>query len=328
MFVPANAYRRCGILLSGLLAFWPAHVWLAAQERAQERGSVSGPAVVVLGIAQDGGYPQLGCRRACCERAWSDPTAPRDVVSLGVVDPSTGERWLFECTPDIRRQLHALDQAQPANEAPGLRGVFLTHAHIGHYSGLLQFGREVLGAQQVPVHVMPRFAEFLRSEAPWSQLVQLKNVELAPLVADRTLKLNEHLTVTPVLVPHRDEFSETVAFRIEGPHRKVLFLPDIDKWERWERTIEKELAVVDIAYLDATFFDGSELPGRDMREIPHPFVVESLQRFARLSPEERAKIRLIHFNHTNPLLDPKSAATRQVQSAGLRIAEQGERVEL
>jgi pyrroloquinoline quinone biosynthesis protein B len=129
-------------------------------------------------------------------------------------------------------------------------------------------------------------------------------------------------------VPHRDEFSETVAFRIDGPQRKVLFLPDIDKWERWERAIEQELAAVDIAYLDATFFDGAELPGRDMQEIPHPFVVESLQRFGRLDRTERAKVRLIHFNHTNPLLDPESPATRQVRAAGLGIAEEGERLEL
>jgi pyrroloquinoline quinone biosynthesis protein B len=175
---------------------------------------------------------------------------------------------------------------------------------------------------------MPRFADFLRTQAPWSQLVQLDNVELQPLAADQAVSLNESLKVTPLVVPHRDEFSETVAFRIEGPRRKILFLPDIDKWERWERTIEQELAAVDIAYLDATFFDGAELPGRDMREIPHPFVVESLQRFGRLSPAERGKIRLIHFNHTNPLLDPESTATRQVRAAGLGIAVQGERVEL
>lgn len=324
MILPAIS-QVLRLVLFGLLTICPIQLSRAAQESSVS----SGPTLVVLGIAQDGGYPQVGCHRACCDRAWKDPAAQRSIVSLGLVDPDSGERWLFECTPDIRQQLRALDELQPSNAAaPGLNGVFLTHAHIGHYSGLLQFGREVLGAREVPVHVMSRFGDFLRTQAPWSQLVQLKNVELQTLAADRAVKLNERLTVTPLVVPHRDEFSETVAFRIEGPRRKVLFLPDIDKWERWERVIEQELAAVDIAYLDATFFDAAELPGRDMREIPHPFVVESLQRFGRLEPEERAKIRLIHLNHTNPLLEPESAATRQVRAAGLGIAAQGDRVEL
>lgn len=327
MHLPATVVRKQAIGWCLLCLALSAGLAAAAQEQPNLRH----PFVIVLGIAQDGGYPQTGCRRSCCERAWSEPALRRSVVSLAVVDPISGERWLFECTPDFRQQLRALDQAQsadPADAAPALRGVFLTHAHIGHYAGLLQFGREVLGAKQVPVHVMPRFAEFLQTAAPWSQLVQLKNVELQPLAAGQAVRLNERLTVTPVVVPHRDEFSETVAFRIDGPQRKVLFLPDIDKWERWERAIEQELAAVDIAYLDATFFDGAELPGRDMQEIPHPFVVESLQRFGRLDRTERAKVRLIHFNHTNPLLDPESPATRQVRAAGLGIAEEGERLEL
>lgn len=306
-----------------LVGFWAApDIW------AQAPLDSGAPQLVVLGIAQDGGYPQAGCRQDCCERAWTNPAARRSVVSLGVFDPLSSERWLIECTPDLREQLRALDAALPVESAPGLRGVFLTHAHVGHYAGLLQFGREVLGARELPVHVMPRFADFLRSQGPWSQLVQLKNVELRPLAAEQPVRLNERLTITPLLVPHRDEFSETVAFRIEGPRHKVLFLPDIDKWDRWERTIEQELAAVDVAYLDATFFDAAELPGRDLREVPHPFVVESLERFAKLSPAERAKIRLIHLNHSNPLLDPESAATRQVRAAGLGVAEQGERLEL
>jgi len=286
------------------------------------------PWLMVLGIAQDGGYPQAGCRRACCAKAWADPAARRHVVSLALVDPRSDQRWLFECTPDFREQLHLLDEIRQATTAPGLDGIFLTHAHIGHYGGLLQLGREVLGAKSVPVHVMPRFADFLRTQGPWSQLVQLQNIELRSLTAEIPVRLNDRLTVTALTVPHRDEFSETVAFRIEGPRKKVLFLPDIDKWDRWERAIEQELAIVDVAYLDATFFDGAELPGRDMREIPHPFVVESLQRFAQLNPRERHKIRFIHMNHSNPLLSPESEAFRQTEAAGLGIAVQGERIEM
>ncbi len=301
-------------------------LWVAVPLQAQL--VESGPTLLVLGVAQDGGYPQAGCHQACCQPAWQETTRRRAVVSLAVVDSLSQSRWLFECTPDFRDQLRALDEAYPAGNSPGLAGVFLTHAHMGHYAGLLQLGREALGAKGVPVYVMPRFADFLQTQGPWSQLIQLKNVELRRLEAAEPVCLNDQLKVVPLVVPHRDEFSETVAFRIEGPRQKVLFLPDIDKWDRWERAIEKELSVVDVAYLDATFFDEAELPGRDMREIPHPFVIESLQRFGHLAPRERAKIRLIHFNHSNPLLQVDSDAARRVREAGLRIAQQGERVEL
>jgi pyrroloquinoline quinone biosynthesis protein B len=297
-----------------------------AQAPIADRGD--DPFIIVLGVAQDGGYPQIGCRRKCCQSAWADPQRRRNVVSLGVVDPSSGERWLVECTPDVRQQLRLLDEAFPSDESPGISGIFLTHAHIGHYAGLIHLGREAIGAKQVPVFAMPRMSKFLRSNGPWSQLVELKNIELKVLEDGRPVRLNDRLEITPILVPHRDEFSETVAFRIRGPGRSVLFLPDIDQWDRWERAIEEEIALVDIAYLDATFFDGAELPGRDLSEIPHPLVADSLTRFGALDAEERAKIHFIHCNHTNPLLDPDSAATRQVRAAGMHVAEQGNRLGL
>ncbi len=323
------SFLRCGYSLQWTLAqlvIFISCLLLAVPLQAQS--TEPEPFLIVLGVAQDGGYPQAGCRKPCCQPAWQDSARRRSVVSLALIDPQSQSRWLVECTPDFRQQLHTLDEAFPVEPSPGLAGIFLTHAHMGHYAGLVHLGREALGAKGVPVYVMPRFADFLQTQGPWSQLVQLKNVEVRRLAAEESVGLNERLRVTPLVVPHRDEFSETVAFRIEGPRRKVLFLPDIDKWERWERTIEQELATVDVAYLDATFFDETELPGRNMREIPHPFVSESLQRFGHLPPQERAKVRLIHFNHSNPLLQPDSDAARRVQEAGLGIAREGERVEL
>jgi pyrroloquinoline quinone biosynthesis protein B len=210
----------------------------------------------------------------------------------------------------------------------GISGIFVTHAHIGHYAGLVNLGREVLGAKDIPTYVMPRMKDFLESNGPWSQLVELGNIDLQSLRADEPVELNERIKVTPIAVPHRDEFSETVAFRIEGRQRSVLFLPDIDKWDRWERTIEDELSRVSVAFLDATFFDAAELPGRDMREIPHPFGTESLARFAGLSEKDRDKIHFLHLNHTNPLLDQDSPETRRVEASGMHVAPQGKQVGL
>ena len=290
------------------------------------------PFVIVLGTAQDAGYPQTACRRPCCEAARQDPTLARYVASLAIVDPVSHQRWIIDCTPDFREQLAMLDAiAAPVSDdanamiaQPLLDGILLTHAHIGHYTGLQDLGREVTGASSVPVYTMPRMAEFLTHNGPWNQLVSLHNIELRPLAADAPAMLNERISITPIRVPHRDEYSETVGYRIVGPSRSVLYISDIDKWHRWDRLIEDEIQRVDVAYLDGTFFDGEELGGRDMAEIPHPFVRESMERFAALPDAERAKIRFIHLNHTNPLLRDDSAAMKELRSAGLDVAPQGE----
>jgi pyrroloquinoline quinone biosynthesis protein B len=278
------------------------------------------PYTVVLGIAQDGGSPQAGCRKKCC-------TAGRaaNVASLALVDPASRRWWLFDATPDFRAQWARMTRAAPACT---LAGVFLTHAHIGHYTGLAHLGREVMGARAVPVWAMPRMREFLATNGPWDQLVRLRNIELRPLAADSAIALGDSLAVTPFAVPHRDEYSETVGFRIAGPRGAIAFLPDIDKWERWDRRIEDVLDDVTVAYLDATFFDGTELPGRNMSEIPHPFVVESLQRFAPLPAATRSRVRFIHLNHTNPALVPGSGERLRIERAGMRVAAEGERVGL
>jgi pyrroloquinoline quinone biosynthesis protein B len=250
------------------------------------------------------------------------------VACVAVVDPATRGRWLFDATPDFVEQLRKLDELAQPQTTPGLKGVLLTHAHMGHYTGLMHLGREVIGARSVPVYAMPRMRAYLEANGPWDQLVRLGNIELRPLHADESLSLSGDLTVTPLAVPHRDEYSETVGFRIDGPRRSVLYIPDIDKWERWERSIEALLAEVDVAYLDGTFFADGEIPNRSMADIPHPFIEESLKRFERLPRAERAKVRFIHLNHTNPVLQADSAARRRIEQAGFRVAAIGERVGL
>lgn len=285
------------------------------------------PYVVVLGTAQDGGYPQAGTKPGA---AWT-PSHRRFASSLALVDPVTGERWLFEATPDFREQLHALDGIAPADGVPGLAGIFLTHAHVGHYVGLMHLGHEIIGARGVPVYAMPRMREFLSGNGPWDQLVRYGNIELRDLEADRTVRLSERLSVTPFRVPHRDEYSETVGFRIEGPSRVVVFLPDIDKWERWEAEgtrVEDIVAGADVAYLDGTFYRDGEVPGRAMSEIPHPFMEETMRRFAGASADQRARIRFIHLNRTNPSAFAGSEERRAVETAGFGIASMLEIVPL
>src|SRR6266581_6542646 len=200
------------------------------------------PYLVVLGVAQDGGYPQPGCRGACCREAWKNPGLRRRVASVAIVDPESSSRLLVDATPDFPEQLRSLDTIAPVAESPGLAGIFLTHGHIGHYTGLMYLGREAMGAAEVPVYVMPRMKEFLSGSGPWSQLVRLRNIELRPMKEDEPVRLNSRISVTPIRVPHRDEYTETVGFLIKGPRRSVLYLPDIDQWQKWSVRLEKILA--------------------------------------------------------------------------------------
>lgn len=299
-----------------------------AADTASNIPSSDAPYLVVLGIAQDAGYPQAGCRKACCTRVWAAPKERRHIVCLAIVDPMSRQRWLLECTPDFREQLHELDAIAPSKDTLGIDGILLTHAPIGHYAGLVHLGREVMGAHRVPVYAMPRMKRFLENNGPWSQLVTTENIAIRALGDGRPLKLNKRISVTPLLVPHRDEYSETVGFRIRGPNRSAVFIPDIDKWDRWKTKIEDIVREVDVAYLDGTFYANGELPGRDMSKISHPFIAESIQRLASLPKSERNKVRFLHFNHTNPVLDSASPATENVRAAGHHLAVEGERFKL
>lgn len=294
------------LILSGVL------LTLVLLARAQR------PYIAVLGVAQDGGYPQAGCHKACCSKAWQAASLRRLVSCIAIVDPAAGHSWMFDATPDFREQLHHLETRSHTT----LNGIFLTHGHIGHYTGLMQLGREVMGAKDMKVYAMPRMRSFLSSNGPWDQLAKLQNISIQPLRADSVIVLNERIKVIPFTVPHRDEYTETAGYRIIAGGKTILFIPDIDKWEKWQQDIDTVIQQADYALIDATFFKDGEL-NRPMSEVPHPFVEESMKRFAHLSAKDKNKIYFIHFNHTNPVLQPNSSAQKEVLSKGFHLAAEG-----
>lgn len=317
MRVAALKRGLCAALLFGLSACGSSEV---AQSCSVE--------FIILGTSQDAGAPQIGNSD---DPAWRDAALKGHAASAALVNYKNGARYLFEATPDMREQLYKLDDiAPPRNDAPlGLSGVFLTHAHIGHYAGLMFAGHESAGTKGLNVYAMPRMTDYLRMNGPWSQLVEFENITLQPLEASTATALADGMSVVPYQVPHRDEFSETVGFEITAGDKAVLFLPDIDSWEEWEsaygQTIEARLAAVDYAFLDATFFDDNELPGRDMSAIPHPRLKGSMDRFDKLPKSEQAKVRFIHLNHTNPARFETSDISKDIARRGYKLAKAGER---
>jgi pyrroloquinoline quinone biosynthesis protein B len=289
--------------------------------------AADGVFIRVLGVAQDAGLPQANCYEPHCMRAWKERSLRRMAASIAVVDQHAQRKYLFDATPDMREQLYELHRFAPDGDYE-LAGVFLTHAHIGHYAGLMHFGHEAAGTRDVPVFAMPRMHQFLSSNGPWDQLVNFRNIELRRLAHAAPVRLDAQLVVTPFLVPHRDEYSETVGYRIDGPKKSAVFIPDIDKWEMWDTDIREVVRSVDYALLDATFFRDGELPGRDMSKIRHPFVSESMALFESFSDEEKARVIFIHMNHTNPLLRDGSPEQAEVEERGFRFAREGLRLDL
>ena len=282
---------------------------------------------IVLGVVQDGGLPHLGCARPCCESARRDPALRRRVASLGLVDRVAGAAFVVDATPDFPAQVD--DLAAFAGGAPGALpdGILLTHAHIGHYTGLVHLGREVAAARAIPVHCTPSMAAFLRNNAPWSLLVEAGHVSLREVSPRETVRLTERLEATAIPVPHRREFTDTVAWRIRGPSRTLLYLPDLDAWEDVQGGAGALLGGTDVALLDGSFYDpAAELPGRDPALVPHPPIPRTLALLETVPRPPQAIF--VHLNHTNPALDPRSREARAVRDSGARIAWRGLRIPL
>jgi pyrroloquinoline quinone biosynthesis protein B len=248
--------------------------------------------LVVLGIAQDAGIPQLNCQQPLCVSIRAGKRRAERVSSLGLIDRASGRAFLFDATPDFNAQVHALTGGRPPD------GIFLTHAHIGHYTGLMYLGRESINARAVPVYATDKMLAFLDTNGPWSQLVALGNIERRPVEFDRAVTVADGVRVTPFRVPHRDEFSDTVGYRIDGPRQRAIFIPDIDRWEKWDRAIRDLADTVDLAFLDGTFASPTEV-NRNIDEIPHPM----MGRTRELLKGTKAKLWFIHINHTNAELE-------------------------
>ena len=234
----------------------------------------------VLGIAQDAGVPHAGCS---CPRCEGHRAAPLYPACLGLVGQRT---YLIDATPAFPDQIRML----PAFPA----GVLLTHTHMGHVAGLLQLGEEACDAQGVDVYATPAVCEFLAENEPWRRLVLRSNIRLVSQDAGASVHLEEGLEVESFAVHHRD--LDTVGYFVRGARRTLLYLPDID---RWDVDLPALLDRCDLALLDGSFYTRDELPRQG--EIPHPPITETLDL---LAPEDAAKVRFTHFNHTNPVLDP------------------------
>ena len=249
--------------------------------------------VVLLGVAQDAGLPQAGCDCVNCVTARALGRHPC-VVSLGIIDHTQQAFWMVDATPDFPQQLQMLRERAPGATFAGL---ILTHAHMGHYTGLIHLGREAMDIRDISLWCSSKMRAFLRANAPWAALLNDGNVTPREIIDGEPFALSKGVSVLPYQVPHRAEFTDTYAFLFSGDRQRLFYCPDIDSWDGLTFDIDNTLKAGDTVLLDGSFFSEEELPNRDMALIPHPLVTDTVGRYA----NKPYDLVLIHLNHTNPI---------------------------
>lgn len=269
--------------------------------------------VHVLGTAQDGGLPHAGCACVSCTAARLTPALRRRVASIGI-EGMTGRTLLVDATPDLIEQMAALARA-----AGGERllpdALALTHAHIGHYLGLAYLGREAMDTKGLPVHCTQKMAAFLQGNRPWSHLVERGEVQLQMVRPGEPLAF-DGLTLNAFLSPHRAEDTDTLGFEVKGPAKTLVYVSDADVLPP---TLVERADEADFALIDGTFFSRDELPHRDILQVRHPFVKDTIEVLAKAKGE----IWFTHLNHTNPLLHP-DPSRRPRLPARFGVAHEGQ----
>lgn len=309
---------------------------IATGAAAQEDQPPS-PRLRVLGTAQDGGLPHAACDCERCNAAREDHSRRRSIASIALIIPADEAPttiYLVDATPDIREQLDALRDVRdpPAGrvDRQPVSGVLLTHAHIGHYLGLAFFGFEAVSTSELPVHCTPRMAAFLEQNGPWEQMVKAGNIDLIEHAPGDAYQLG-NVKVTPVKVPHRDEYSDTVGYRFEGPNRTILYIPDTEPWRTWHPPQPDPMTLfegVDVLLVDGSFYSPTELPGRDVATIGHPLMTETMDLLQERVRSGDLVVYFTHLNHSNPALEPESAALQDIRRQGFRVLRDGQEFDL
>jgi pyrroloquinoline quinone biosynthesis protein B len=285
--------------------------------------------VTVLGISQDGGFPQAGCNSNCCEPVKKNPALSKHPVSLGIIGLD-GSKHLIEATRDLAWQLNLWNSIDPSENK--LASLWITHAHHGHIDGLGLFGREVINSKNLNVYCSDKLSNLIKNTPNWNLLIELENIEIKKFKNAEYYALSPEcgFSIKPIEVPHRAELSDMHAFLIKGPNKTLLFLPDHDAWVSTLDFVNKNTIIdwlnsehIDIALIDGTFWSSNELVNRTQKIIPHPTVSETLQLIGEkkvIDPE----IKFTHLNHTNPLHYESSDEYKQVEKMGWGVTKEGE----
>jgi pyrroloquinoline quinone biosynthesis protein B len=265
--------------------------------------------IKVLGTAQDGGYPQPNCDCKNCTNAINNKDLVRNPASIGILDIENKSSYLIDPTFRLFEQLNMLNKTAAENNFPKdhIKGIFITHAHMGHYPGLLFFGKEVIDSNNLAVYTSKTLEKFLNENQPWKLLIDNKNIDIKSFEFENEINLSGNLKIIPIEIPHRQELSDTAGFIIEGKQKSGFYLPDIDSWKTFYDKFNEISIKADLLFIDGTFYSNEELMeirGRNIKDVPHPPIKETINLLKNgVLKQNNSKIYFTHFNHTNKILD-------------------------
>ncbi len=270
--------------------------------------------IIILGSGQDAGIPHTGCYCDICSKARKDVKYRRLGPSIAILDEKEGFCYLIDASPDFKYQLDMIREQVNKIKRKGripISGILLTHAHLGHCSGLWHLGKEAVEEKNLPVFCTSKMEQFLQSNYPFSLLVQRNNIELREITPDEEFELDGFKCV-PIQVPHRNEAVDCVGYLIKS-NKRTIYLPDVDYWT--DRVID-EIKTSDIAIIDGTFYSKDEISRFD--DVPHPPIEDTIE----LLRDVDTEIYFTHINHTNAI--NKDGMEREyIESKGFKIAYDG-----
>lgn len=276
--------------------------------------------ILILGSAQDAGVPQIGCDCSNCLYARKNHKFIRFGPSIAILDNEKEYCYLIDASPDIKHQVEIIKRNVPkvkTQKTLPISGVFLTHVHFGHVSGLWTLGKECIDTQEITVFCSEKMCEFLVNNHPFSHMIVRKNLILSEMKINHKYPI-EDFWITSFQVPHRNEYADTVGYVIER-NKKLLYLPDLDYWRD---DLIKLVESVDIALIDGSFYSKDELPGRD--DVPHPPIKETKE----LLDPTKTEIHFTHFNHTNLILKREGKERKEILEKGFKIAFDGLKINI
>lgn len=287
--------------------------------------------VIVLGSAQDGGFPQWDCNCVNCQLSRSGELRFRLRSSLALED-DLGNIIILDASPDLKHQVDVIGSSRQrigricSDRVSPIDAILITHAHWGHVMGLLEFSA---GASfEVPVYCSPSVSSIIYASPVFRSLIDGDFIRIMEFKDNIPLEIvnyrgqKTYFKLEAFKVPHREDFTDTYGFKIFHKSSSITYIPDI---KVLDEEIIRKIDDTDFLFFEGTFYWDDELwrvskIKRTSKELGHIPIVESLLILRELEIDMKY---YIHLNHTNPVLRSGSDERRSVEDAGIKIVDDG-----
>jgi pyrroloquinoline quinone biosynthesis protein B len=306
--------------------------------------------IKVLGSAAGGGVPQWNCNYAYSRRARAGDVDVSTRLQSSIA-ASAGAGWVvFNASPDIRAQMAATPELQPAADA-GLRStpvaaVVLTNADVDHIAGLLSLrerqrfhlyasGRVLDVLERNPIFRVLDPAYVRRIELPIDREVEIEGPDgptgLRIMLYPVPGKVALFLETGDAGRDFNAADGDTVGVRIAEPGGGVVqYVPGC---AAVSEATKDRVSGADLLFFDGTVFTDDEMAQAGVgdktgQRMGHLAIGGEAGSVAALKDVKLGRRVYIHINNTNPILDARSAARRTVEAAGWEVAHDGMEIRL